>query len=171
MSVKLENPRREAILRRVNYSIGTPASADGPLDWNDFGLLAQGLAMAVRPLYAATRPVTDRYSLGPRGAWALNLINAGIVFPHELAEVFGIGRSLISSELSRLSEAGLIESRPGESDRRRTELALTALGNTELLGIRAEIQRILSQSLEGYSPQDIRLCARMLADLREKTPI
>ncbi|PLK26207.1 MarR family winged helix-turn-helix transcriptional regulator [Novosphingobium sp. TH158] len=171
MSAALENPQREAILRRINYSVGDRLPESGPLTWDDYGLLAQGLAMAARPLHLATRTVTERYSLGPRGAWLLNLINAGIVFPHELAEVFGIGRSLISSELSRLAEAGLIESRPGATDRRRTELALTELGNREMLAIRAGIEKNLAEALADYSAEEIRLCARMLGTLREKVSI
>ncbi|MFM5907273.1 MAG: MarR family winged helix-turn-helix transcriptional regulator, partial [Novosphingobium sp.] len=107
---------------------------------------------------------------GPRGAWLINLIKAGVCFPNELSEVMGIGRSLMSAELARLTDAGLITSKPGSTDKRRTELNLTAKGAAEHEGIRAEIDRIIRNALAGYSPDEVRLLIRMLRSLREGTP-
>jgi hypothetical protein len=122
MTIIHPNPVRDAILNRIGEKashIERPAGA--PLTWDDIGLLCQGLVFAQRPIMAATRDVTERNSLGPRGAWLLNLISAGVNFPHELSEVMGIGRSLMSAELVRLTDAGLIISKPGATDKRRTE--------------------------------------------------
>ena len=133
--------------------------------------MCQGLAFAQRPLLAATKDVTARHSLGPRGAWLINLISAGVVFPHELSEVMGIGRSLMSAELARLTEAGLIESTPGATDKRRTELALTAMGKAEHKVIRSEIERIVRAALADYSADEVRLLSRMLRDLRQNVKL
>jgi len=169
MSGKPGNPARDAILRRIEglavHDDDRPANL--PLDWDDIGFLVQGLSFANRPVLAASRAVTERYSLGPRGAWMLNLIAAGVVFPNELSEVFQIGRSLVSAELTRLSEAGLIESRPGETDRRRSELALTDKGTQARNEVRGELQRTITTALAGYTPDEIRLVARVLRDVRD----
>ncbi|MET0251194.1 MAG: MarR family winged helix-turn-helix transcriptional regulator [Novosphingobium sp.] len=157
---------REQLLRRIGHDV--PPDRAGPLDWNDIGHLVQGLAMAGRPLRLATAPVTERHGLGPRGAWILNLIAAELVYPHQLADVLQIGRSLISAELARLGEAGLTSTRPGR-DRRRTELMLTEAGRAALAETRAELDRIVRAAFAGYSPEDVRLCARMLGDLRNET--
>jgi len=156
--------RRDAILRRMSSpaALGLERPAGTPLDWDDIGYLSHGLVFGNRPLLKATQAVTERYALGPRGGWMLNLISGGIVHPHELSEVLRIGRSLVSAELAKLTEAGLIESRTGQSDRRRSELALTESGQAALVEIRDELFRILSDALRDYSPDEVRTLARML---------
>ncbi|MEO7247653.1 MAG: hypothetical protein ABIW31_04295, partial [Novosphingobium sp.] len=109
--------------------------------------------------------MTERYSLGPRGGWMLNLISGGLVHPHELSDVLKIGRSLVSAELARLLEAGLAESRTGSLDRRRSELALTDEGRKALAEIRADLFHILTSALAGYTPAQVRMLATMLHDL------
>lgn len=157
---------REELLKRLevpaNYRPGT-----GPLDWNDIGYLVYGFALAGRPLQKATRKVTERYHLGPRGAWLINLISSGVTYPHLLADVLRISRSLISNELSRLTQAGLITSKQDDEDRRSTELMLTGLGHETLAEIRGELKAIVTQGLAPYTPEQIRLCSQMLSDLRE----
>jgi len=159
------NETRDELLRRIDRTL-REGTAPGPLAWEDIGLLVQGLAFADRPLRQATARITERHSLGPRGAWTLNLIDIGFVYPHELADIFEIGRSLVSAEIARLTEAGLITSNPGK-DRRRTELRLTELGEAALAEVRSELDGIVRAGLAGYSVDEVRLCARMLRDLRE----
>lgn len=170
MGEKERNLSREELLQRAirSHGLALPDDPDAPLTWDDLGLLSQGLSFAGRPVRLAAQKITEQYDLGPRGAWMLNLIQHGIVFPHELSDVFRIGRSLVSIELARLDKAGLVESRPGETDRRRTELSLTKKGKAAVDEVRAEIARILAIGFEGYSPREIRLCARMLYDLKSR---
>lgn len=162
----MSNLTREELLKRLegpgNYRPGA-----GPLDWNDIGFLVYGFALAGRPLQKATERVTERYDLGPRGAWLINIISSGITYPHLLAEVVRISRSLISNELSRLTQAGLITRKPGSKDRRSTELMLTDLGRETLEEIRGELRAIVTQGLVHYTPDQVRLCAQMLSDLRD----
>jgi DNA-binding MarR family transcriptional regulator len=139
---------------------------NSPLTWGDISFLVHGMAFASGPLYLATGSVTERYDLGPRGTWVLNLISAGLNHPHELAEILRIGRSLVSAELARLTAAGLIVSRPGERDRRRSELALTPLGEKTLQEVRDELARLVTDSLGHYRPKELRICARVLADMQ-----
>jgi DNA-binding MarR family transcriptional regulator len=138
----------------------------GPLAWPDIAFLVHGMAFASGPLHLATRGVTEHYDLGPRGTWVLNLVSIGLNHPHELAEILRIGRSLVSAELARLVEAGLVVSRPGTSDRRRSELALTPLGEEALKEVRGELARLVTDSLRHYSPEELRLCGRILADMQ-----
>lgn len=165
MSADGEESARERIQRRGDEMRSGPP-ATGALTWDDIGFLVHGMSFASRPLHRATAGVTKRYDLGPRGAWILNLVSIGLVYPHELAEMFRIGRSLVSAELARLTEAGLITSRQGTGDRRRSELALTAEGQAACEQVRHDLAGLVTESLAHYTPEEIRLCARMLADMR-----
>ena len=137
------------------------------LSWDELGPLLEGLAFAQRPLRAATRQVTRQFNLGPRGAFILSLISSGKVYPLDLSEVLKAGRSLITAELGRLTEAGLVTARPGRHDRRRSELELTKLGQGACQHVRDEMARIVRRNLAGYSAAEARLFARMLRDVRQ----
>jgi DNA-binding MarR family transcriptional regulator len=132
---------------------------------DELAFLAEGLAYGPRALLSATRNVTARYDLGPRGAWIVNVISHGITYPLELATTFGVGRSLITAELARLVEAGLIASRPSDSDRRKTELTLTPLGEAASQEVRAEFVNIVNTRLSGFSPEELRLASEVLRAL------
>ena len=169
MSIEQDIARRDAILSRFlpEQAQAEPWKDESPLVWDDLGSLSHGLVFGPRSLLQATRDVTERYSLGPRGGWMLNLIGAGLFHPHELSDVLKIGRSLVSAELARLTEAGLVTSSAGKTDKRRSELKLTASGEAALAEIRSELQRSLTTALQGYTPGQVRLLTKMLHDLRE----
>lgn len=132
---------------------------------DEIAFIAEGLAFGPRALRAATAKVTERYGLGPRGAWILNVISNGVAYPLELASVFCVGRSLITAELARLTEAGLIDSRPGQNDRRKTELTLTLLGKQASAEVRDEMAAIVRRRLAGYDAGEVRLAAEILRAL------
>jgi DNA-binding MarR family transcriptional regulator len=166
--------KREDILQTLRHSVRAkarrtaepPMPHQGQLGWDDLGLLAEGVAFASRPLKLATHTVTQRFNLGPRGAWILNLISNGVVHPTVLSTVFQVGRSLITAELVRLTDAGLIVAQPGQDDRRRSELALTPAGEAACRQIREDISTIFLDNLRGYSADEIRKFTRMLRDVR-----
>lgn len=169
---------REAILGKVtspppaSHRPPRAAPADGPqsMAWEDLGRVAEGLALGQRPIKAAAREVTRRYDLGPRGAFILSLISGGITYPLELATALNVGRSLVTGELARLSQAGLIRATPGKTDRRRSQLALTPLGLQVNEEVRAAMRRILTRNLGAYSADEVHLFARMLRDARQLDP-
>lgn len=136
------------------------------LGWDELGLVAEGLAYGLRGLRAATRPVTRQYDLGPRGAWILSLISSGKCFPLELSQALKTGRSLITAELVRLTNAGLVTAQADSGDRRRSQLALTPLGREACERVRCEMARIIKRNLAAYSPEEVRLLIRMLRDVR-----
>ena len=145
---------------------GGPAS----LPWEELGLVVQGLALGQRPIRAAAAGVTKRFGLGPRGAYILSLISGGVVYPNELALALKIGRSLITAELTRLTDAGLIRAEPGETDRRRSQLSLTPDGEAACDEVRLAMRGFVTRNLAGYSVDEIRLFIRMLRDVRRLEP-
>jgi DNA-binding MarR family transcriptional regulator len=134
------------------------------LSWEELGFLCEGLSFSGRMLKAATRTITDEYGLAPRGAWILILITAGQVFPLDLTNVFRVGRSLITTELARLTDAALITYRKSTSDRRRVELALTSLGEKVVQRVKGELSKLVIQRFSAYTREEVLLCARMLHD-------
>jgi DNA-binding MarR family transcriptional regulator len=143
------------------------ADSIGSMGWDELGLVCEGLAYGQRLLRAATRQVTREYSLGPRGAFILSLLSGGARYPLDLAEAMKCGRSLITAELTRLTEAGLIVARTGKKDRRRSELALTREGEKACERVRSEMERLLRRTLAAYSADEVRLFSRMLRDVRQ----
>jgi DNA-binding MarR family transcriptional regulator len=135
------------------------------LSWEEIGFICEGLVLAPRPLRAATRSITAEYSLGPRGAWIVNLISIGaVVFPLDLTKFFQIGRSLITAELTRLSDAGLITYSKSANDGRRVELALTPLGQSVQRRVKTELVKLVTRRLESYTREQAILFGRMLHD-------
>ncbi|MEO5586318.1 MAG: hypothetical protein ABIQ81_01350 [Novosphingobium sp.] len=155
-----------AATRRKIASFYTGAKRAGELDWIDIGLICEGVAFAQRPLREGNAKVTKQYNLGPRGSFILNLLANGMLYPLELATALCCGRSLITAELARLTEANLVTSRPGEVDRRRVELTLTPLGTRALTEIRAETSRIIRTNLAEYTPAEVRKFGEMLRAVR-----
>lgn len=171
--------RRDETLAKVSPSYeqlpaaataGPPVTRVADMAWEELGLVVEGLAFSQRPIRAAAREVTRRHNLGPRGAFILSLISGGLIYPLDLATALNIGRSLITAELARLTEAELITARPGQLDRRRSELALTEAGKAACAEVRETMQRIVSRNLSRYTPDEVRLLARMLHDVRQLGP-
>jgi len=165
---------RNAALEKVSSPLGKNLARQKPgptpdgiaLGWDELGFICEGLSFGQRPIRAAARAVTQRYNLGPRGAFILSLISNGVAYPLELAAIFKVGRSLITAELTRLTDAGLIVATPGTDDRRRLRQTLTPQGEAACNEVRGAMARIVSRNLGGYSVDEIRLFARMLHDVR-----
>jgi DNA-binding MarR family transcriptional regulator len=135
------------------------------LSWEEIGFICEGLVVAGRPLRAATRDIIAEYSLGPRGAWIVFMISIGeVVYPLDLTKFFQIGRSLITAELTRLSDAGLIAYRRSASDGRRVELTLTPLGETIQRRVKAQLTKLVTRQLAPYTREQALLFGRMLHD-------
>jgi DNA-binding MarR family transcriptional regulator len=168
MTHGVTDPARERMLKKFasRLSRETPARAAraqaSELDIVEVEFLAEGLAMAQRALRSATDGVTERYDLGPRGAWILNVISNGVAYPLELASIFNVGRSLITAELVRLTDAGLVATRPNDKDRRKTELTLTPLGRAASDEVRGEFAAIVRRRLAAYDSAEVRLMGEML---------
>lgn len=122
------------------------------------------IGLAPRYMQIATEKVTQDYSLGPRGAWIIGLVAHGVQFHADLAKHFRVGRSLMTCEINRLIDAGLIVRRYHNRDRRYYELELTESGREAHRQINDALAEMLSERLAGYTNQEIFLCMRMLRD-------
>jgi DNA-binding MarR family transcriptional regulator len=141
------------------------------LSWEEIGFILEGLVIAPRPMKGITRDITAEYSLGPRGAWIAVLISIGeVVFPLDLTKAFQIGRSLITAELTRLSDAGLIAYKRNDGDGRRVELMLTPLGETVQRRVKADLAKMVTRRLASYSREQVLLFGRMLHDIGTDGP-
>lgn len=128
--------------------------------------IVTGLAFAQRPINTAASVITDRFDLGPRGAFILSLIDKGVEFPKDLALVLRIGRSLVTAELARLADAGLITSKAGD-DRRRSLLQLTPLGTQAAIEFRNRVADLVQTRLASYSSDQVDMFASMLMRLQQ----
>lgn len=158
---------RDALLEKVWQTRNMPPPGDSALDWQSISRITEGLVFGQRPIRAAAHKVTGKYDLGPRGAFILSLIAGGLAYPLELATALKTGRSLITAELTRLTDAGLISATPDAQDRRRSALALTPEGEAACAEVRAAIARIIERNLAGYNAQEIALFSRMLSDVHK----
>ncbi|WBQ19287.1 MarR family winged helix-turn-helix transcriptional regulator [Sphingobium yanoikuyae] len=138
------------------------------LAWEEIGLIYEGLAFASRPLRALTHDINERHDLGPRGSWILLMISSGTLHPLDIAATLQIGRSLVTAELVRLEKAGLLVMRKAARDQRRTELTLSAQGQEICTHLRLAMAGMIQERWARYSPQEIRLCIKMLQDIRRE---
>lgn len=136
----------------------------------DVMVFCSAIAQAPRQMREARQAVTDQYDLGPRGAWILGLISVGFDSPSALAAPLMIGRSLITAELKRLTEADLIVYRKHDGDGRRWELALTPLGETANRQLTRDIRKMLQMRLSSYTRDQILLCVSILRDFSRNAP-
>lgn len=166
--------RREMVLDRIKLPAretvpqSDPAETGaGDLQWDDLQYVIEGLMYAPRPVHAAMQSATHRYKLAPKGAYILTLLDQGITFPAELALALRISKSMITKELARLAEAGLISVSMDDADKRRSALSLTAAGKQACEDVRKSMTHMLRRNLGRYSPEQVRLLADMLRDARQ----
>jgi DNA-binding MarR family transcriptional regulator len=143
---------------------GRRVPAGQPLAHSEIGAFCNAMNTARRQLSLAAKVITERYDLGPRGAWIIGLIATGSAFPSDLTRVFGVGRSLITAELVRLEKAGLITCTKNSADGRRVELEVTPLGQSAHHELGEELAKLVSERLVGYTRDDLLFCTRLLED-------
>lgn len=165
----MPHDRRDQLLEHLLRSPDGAAPASAGLDPVLLSRIVAGLVFAQRPINAAGSAVTERYSLGPRGAFILSLIDKGIEYPKDLALMLRIGRSLVTAELARLADAGLIAAQTGD-DRRRSLLRLTPLGSEVTAEFRARVADLVLTRLAAYSRDQVELFATMLLQMQADPP-
>lgn len=138
------------------------------LRWNDLGFFGQGITAAARQWRAAARKIGDEYSLGPRGPWILGLIASGRAqLPSDLSNFFKCSKGLITAELAKLTDAGLVIRQTSGEDGRRVELSLTPIGENAVYRLANLLIELMQDRMANYSREELLLCARMLCDFGE----
>ena len=139
----------------------TPAKIP-ELSAEEISLFCQAVGVAPRRMGQGARETIARYDLGQRGVWIMGLISVGLDSPSRLSDALCIGRSLFTAELNRLSAAGLVVAEKDNLDGRRLKLRLTDKGNAANRELQASLNAFVRESLEGFSREDVMLCARLL---------
>jgi DNA-binding MarR family transcriptional regulator len=142
-----------------------PAANLNDAEWNLMRQVIEGLVIAQRPLRAAAQKVVQEYGLAQQGPFILSLIQGGIVYPLELSTTLRVSRSLITKEIAKLNDAGLVESVQDNGDKRRTRLALTENGMRVCEDVRRTIIVDIKQKLAGFSELQIVQFVQMLQAL------
>lgn len=140
------------------------AGARPDLTAHEIAVFCNLLGVAPRQLAMGREAITERYDLGPRGAWIVGLLEVGVNSPSGLTEVLCIGRSLVTAEINRLLQAGLISGNQSVSDGRRTVLALTDEGKQVSRELRQTVNDFVTSRLAGYSREAILACTALLQD-------
>lgn len=142
--------------------VESPARPD--LSAYEIALFCNVLGVAPLQLAKAREAITARFDLGPRGAWIVGLLEVGVNSPSGLTEVLCIGRSLVTAEINRLLQAGLISGNQDASDGRRTVLALTDEGKQVSRELRQTVNDFVTSRLAGYSREQILAATTLLQD-------
>lgn len=142
--------------------VESPAGPD--LSAYEIALFCNVLGVAPLQLAKAREAITARFDLGPRGAWIVGLLEVGVNSPSGLTEVLCIGRSLVTAEINRLLQAGLISGNQDASDGRRTVLALTDEGKQVSRELRQTVNDFVTSRLAGYSREQILAATALLQD-------
>ena len=134
------------------------------LSSEEISAFCNAIGLAPRGLVNARDRVTARYALGPRGAWILGLIERGVNSPSALTDILCIGRSLTTAEINRLTDAGLVEGRQSDKDRRRVDLVLTEEGWKACAELRVAVEDFVTSRLTGWSREEVLSCIELLQD-------
>jgi DNA-binding MarR family transcriptional regulator len=87
--------------------------------------------------------------------------------PRALAKHLGVAPSTLSAALSRLAELGYLTNNPGETDRRKREIRLTARGAEAIASTSVLNAERVRAMLNKLKPEERRAAVRGLAFLAE----
>jgi DNA-binding MarR family transcriptional regulator len=122
------------------------------------------LEQLVAAAFRVRRAIGRRTGLSEVELGTLELLTQSPSSPGELAKVFEVSTAASTGIVDRLEKRGHVERRPHETDRRRTEVHLTASGQREL---DAQIQPSVDALVEldaGLSEEERAIVDRFLRD-------
>ncbi|MFD5215402.1 MarR family winged helix-turn-helix transcriptional regulator [Microbacterium sp. NPDC058345] len=106
--------------------------------------------------------------LQPSGYKLLSYIaRTGDASAHQLAELFGIDKSMVSRQIRMLEDFGLLESRPDERDGRLRVLTATAEAERVLATLRRENAERMRAVLAELAPEEVRAASKAFRLLAE----
>lgn len=80
----------------------------------------------------------------------------------ELADLAGRDHSVVSRQVAKLESLGLVERRPGATDRRVREAVVTRRGQDLVDALDAARQRLVGPMMAAWSDQELKDLARLL---------
>jgi DNA-binding MarR family transcriptional regulator len=92
------------------------------------------------------------------------LAAAGPLGQTDLASRLSLSTSAVTSLLDRLEAGGVVERRPHPSDRRRSEVALTAAGHATVVRVRERMEALF----ESIPAADLEVAASVMSVLAER---
>jgi DNA-binding MarR family transcriptional regulator len=127
------------------------------------------LLASVGNLSAMLGVVHGRYAqsqdLGIRGIRTLSAISEGHASPGDIARLGMLPPSVVSGDLNRLLDAGMIERRRHGSDGRRLLYNLTGSGRDVLAGAHALYVDMLGEKMASYPPGELNRLLRILYEI------
>ena len=105
------------------------------------------------------------HDLGIRGIWTLSAISEGHTSPGDMARLGMLPPSVVSGDLNRLLDAGMIQRRRDGSDGRRLVYSLTESGRDLLAGAHAVYVEMLGEKMGSYPPEEIDRLLRVLYEI------
>lgn len=109
--------------------------------------------------------LSQRHGLGPRGIWMLSWISEGHGYPGYIAKAMILPPSVVSGDLRRLSEAGLVTRNRDGEDKRRLCYCLTPPGAALLSEAHGLYVVALADKIASYPAEDIGKTLRILYEL------
>jgi DNA-binding MarR family transcriptional regulator len=155
----------KALAKGQSGSAADRADAARPdLSAEEIAIFCNVIGVGPRQMMKAREEITERYDLGPRGAWIIGLIEVGVTSPSALTEVLCIGRSLVTAEINRLLQANLVAGVQSERDGRRTVLELTDEGWRVSRELREKVNEFVIGRLAGHTREEVLACIALLQD-------
>ena len=100
--------------------------------------------------------------LEPATYWVLKHLAPGSMRITALATSTQLDTSTVSRHITQLEQSGLVERSKDPDDGRAQRIGLTEEGRTQLEGSTARRRELLTQSLDGWDPDDLAHLERLL---------
>ena len=84
----------------------------------------------------------------------IDLLKDGALSPYQIADRLGLTRPAVTAVLDRLTESGFLIRRPSLTDRRRSEIRLTALGRRRAAKVFGQLGREIENDLGQQSAEE-----------------
>jgi DNA-binding MarR family transcriptional regulator len=152
-------------VRNEQDFVESPIRHHARLPSGPIGRLLASIGNLSNSLGAIHSRYAQNHDLGARGIWTLSAISEGHASPGAIARLLMVPPSVVSGDLNRLLDAGLIERRRDGSDGRRLVYSLTEDGSALLSGAHSIYVSILGDKMASYPPEEIERLLRVLYEV------
>jgi len=143
----------------------SPAHLHARLPSGPIGRLLASIGNLSTSLGAIHSRFAQANDIGPRGIWILSWISEGQGNPGAIARAMILPPSVISGDLNRLVECGLVVRQRAAADARRLDYSLTQAGQALLAQAHARYVEILADKFAKYPAEQVDALLRMLFEI------